>query len=364
MAYGPADFERLGTILQSPHESFNVGYIGTVCFSKMHRRYVAMSANATIPNVRFIVCGLGSASETINQEAATLGVPDKFELKGFVDDIRPILRTIDVFGYPLCEDNYSGSEITLQEAMSAGLPIVAFPYGGVSRLLIDNYSGLLVHSETEYTSALEFLFHHPEERARLGENAQRYARQVLGAERTAHAFAEIYQRLLKAPKRARQEWSTRPASHPVEPTEASDRFIDSLGERGEPFFLSKHGATLDLQLSGDSSIQKMSPLMRIGGLLTWLRANPLDPFLAFWAGLASLADFPASKATPLLRQAEESRFPHWRISWYLALAAVESGDLDQSRQAVQLLEEVEPLFPGLVSLKARIDQLDRSVLSK
>src|SRR5256714_15389959 len=91
-------------------------------FSKMHPRYVAMSADVDVPGVRFVVCGAGAGFPALARQAEQLGVGDRFELRGWVDDIRPVIARLDVFGYPLCEDNYSASDLVLQEVMYAGVP--------------------------------------------------------------------------------------------------------------------------------------------------------------------------------------------------------------------------------------------------
>lgn len=51
--------------------------------------------------------------------------------------------------------------------------------------MINNYTGLVAQSESEYTQAIEYLYHHPEERLRLGRNAKEYAQQLFGAENVA-----------------------------------------------------------------------------------------------------------------------------------------------------------------------------------
>ena len=44
MVWATTDFTRLGGLARRPHAGFNVGYIGTVDFKKIHPRFVAMSA--------------------------------------------------------------------------------------------------------------------------------------------------------------------------------------------------------------------------------------------------------------------------------------------------------------------------------
>ena len=71
MVYGAADFARLSNLQPQSHSTFNVGYIGTVHFSKLHRNYVSMSAAIAIPNIRFIICGPGMG-QYLQQQAQQL----------------------------------------------------------------------------------------------------------------------------------------------------------------------------------------------------------------------------------------------------------------------------------------------------
>ena len=171
MVYDAADFDRVQNIQPQPHEGFNVGYMGSLSFSKMHPNYISMSAKANIPDVKFILCGGGNIPLLQNQ-AQELNALHKFDFRGFVEDIASEIAKFDVYGYPLCEDTYAAAELNLQEAMYAGIPPVVLPHGGIKKLIINNYTGLMVDSELEYSQALEYLYHNPQERLRLGKNAK------------------------------------------------------------------------------------------------------------------------------------------------------------------------------------------------
>jgi len=53
----PVDFGRFGTITPKDHDRFNIGYVGTLDYSKLHRNFLSMSAAVNIPEVSFIICG-------------------------------------------------------------------------------------------------------------------------------------------------------------------------------------------------------------------------------------------------------------------------------------------------------------------
>ena len=53
--------EHTASVRPNPHSGFNIGYIGTVDYGKLHPHFLKMSSDAKIPDVRFIVCGGHSA---------------------------------------------------------------------------------------------------------------------------------------------------------------------------------------------------------------------------------------------------------------------------------------------------------------
>ena len=57
MVFCGTDFERFDSLHLKQHQGFNVGYIGTVDFVKLHQNYMLMSASVDIPDIKFIVCG-------------------------------------------------------------------------------------------------------------------------------------------------------------------------------------------------------------------------------------------------------------------------------------------------------------------
>ena len=230
-----ADFDRLAGLRRRPHATFNVGYIGKADFRKMHPGYVAMSARVRVPSVRFIVCGDGHL-DLLARQAEALNAADRFEFLGFMEDIRPVLEELDVYGYPLGMN--PGAELNLQEAMYAGIPPVVFPRGGIVDAVTHGITGLVVDSEAAYAEAIEYLYHHPAERIRMGDEARRFALEHFGGPESAARLHGVYQCLMKRKKRSRR-W---PASGDgATGPSGARRFAESLGEHGGHFLASLAG---------------------------------------------------------------------------------------------------------------------------
>jgi glycosyltransferase involved in cell wall biosynthesis len=312
-----ADLERLFGLRPQPHAGFNVGYIGTVDFSKMHSDFVALHAVVDISVARFVVCGAGPAYTRLRQQALEHGAAGRFDFRGFEPDVASVLEVLDVFGYPLCPYNYSGAELVLQEAMCAGLPAVVFPYGGAARQVTHNVTGLVVNDALSYKHAIEYLYQRPAERARLGENARQFAQREFDAGRTGRQFNAIYAGLMQSPKRPRH-WPS-----PSQP--AAEQFVESLGGTAPQFAASLRSTGVQACLEAEAWIAAASPLLSspsAGGILHYRRCYPHDPFLRLWAGLVFQGQGRPALAVAEFNAAQKLGLTHWRVAWYLAQSAV------------------------------------------
>ena len=358
MVYDATDFQRIGEFEKRTHKGFNVGYIGTVDFVKMHPNYVSMSAKVNIPDVRFIVCG-GGISDYLAQQAQQLGASDKFDFRGYVEDIKSVLEILDVYGYPLCEETYAAAELNLQEVMYCAIPPVVFPYGGVKNLIQHNETGLIVNSEKEYKEAIEYLYYHPQERQRLGNNARKYALEIFGAENAGKAINPIYEKLMQHPKRDRI-WGipvgTSLLNLPItledltgeyrQPTPA-ELFIEGLGGTKSEFIVSMTSQDINELFEAEEKIAFSSPLVRSagsGGIIHYCNSYPNDGYLRLWTGLVLEASQQYPQAIQNYISAINLGCNHWRVAWYLARVAEKANDLELAEKAVRNVLQGVPNF--------------------
>lgn len=362
MIYGPADFDRLGGLAPVPHTTFNVGYIGTIDFVKMHPSYIKMHTAIDIPNLRVIVCGKGGLNDDVEhllrRQAQDSGKEDLFDFRGYVEDISSIISTLDIYGYPLCEDTYASSELNLQEVMFAGLPPVVFPYGGVRDLVINGETGLVVESEREYTQAIEYLYHHREEIKRLGRNAHEYAKRFFGAQNAAAQMKSVYESMMLLPKRERQ-WSPQLADSSLNErtsiappilsreTLGAQMFVDALGSFGSAYIISMRSQDIDEILEAEQVISShgRSVLMRAtgyGSVFHYCKYYPQDRYLRLWAGLLLHQMHQDVRAMVEFAEAIRLGLTHWRVYLYLAEAAEAANNLNLAAESLQAVIHAAP----------------------
>lgn len=331
MILDPADLARVEGVELKPHDGFNVGYIGTVDYYKMHRQFVAMSAAADIEGVQFIVCG-GGIQDQLLSEARAIGADQKFQFPGYVKDITGVISTFDVYGYPLCEQTYASGELNLQEVMACGVPPVVFPYGGVKDIIRDKFNGLIVNSEKEYTEALEFLYHNEAFRRKLGENAKQTAWEQFGAENAADKLNGIYDELMSQPKKLRQ-WGQNNATECLSlksrgevPSEGAETFCESLWEEGDLFRASATASSMEEKIESDAAIMKLPPIVHEVGILPYLGGYGGDPYLHYWSGLFWLSKKKFDQAQSSFVMSVQLGFGDFRVHAGISIAGEGSGN--------------------------------------
>jgi glycosyltransferase involved in cell wall biosynthesis len=93
------------------------------------------------PDVRFELAGEGPDEPVIARRIQALGLEDVFRVRGFVEEIESFYSGLDLY---LNTSRHEGIPMTLLEAMSLGIPVVAPDVGGIGEIVEDGVSGFLV----------------------------------------------------------------------------------------------------------------------------------------------------------------------------------------------------------------------------
>lgn len=87
------------------------------------------------------IAGDGPEADALEGQARALGISDAVELRGFVHDLEPFYRSLDVYVQPSRVEAFG---IAALESMRFSLPLVARSVGNLPRLLGDGEFGVLV----------------------------------------------------------------------------------------------------------------------------------------------------------------------------------------------------------------------------
>jgi len=133
---------------QNNFERRRIGIIGRIAPEKGQVEFLQAAAIVAreFPDAQFVICGAsifpaGSYYDKVRELAVGLPV----QLLGWRDDVGSVLAELDLLAIPSASE---GMPRVLLEAFSAGVPVVAFPVGGIPEVIADGDTGFLVAQQT------------------------------------------------------------------------------------------------------------------------------------------------------------------------------------------------------------------------
>ena len=141
-----------------------------------------------------IIVGDGVLMDGLKTQVKELGIGNNVKFLGWRYDIPEILSVSDVFVLPSVTECFP---ITILEAMSVGIPVVATKVGGVPEEVSDGETGLLVPSENPIAlaQAITALLDNPELAQNMGKAGREKALQRFGRGTMIKKHEELYEQL-------------------------------------------------------------------------------------------------------------------------------------------------------------------------
>jgi glycosyltransferase involved in cell wall biosynthesis len=127
------------------------------------------------PSWRLVVCGEGPLEATLRERLKDLGVADRTELAGYVEQGPAMTRMYRSAHFLLHPSWTEGLPQVMVEALAAGLPIVATDVGGIGAALGDAVRLVEPGDAEGAAGALRFLLHDPDSRGRMVSQGLEYA---------------------------------------------------------------------------------------------------------------------------------------------------------------------------------------------
>lgn len=147
-------------------------------------------------NFKVIVVGDGYLKQELNDLILKRDLTEYFEFAGFSNELEKYYGMSDIVALTSLNE---GLPTVIIEAMAAGIPVVSTDVGGVSDLIKDNDTGLLVESGNPERLAekLYLLCSNPDLRNRLGSSGRNYVLNKYTIKNLISNFEELYQNLVR-----------------------------------------------------------------------------------------------------------------------------------------------------------------------
>ncbi len=179
--------------LERPVSGLIVGSVGRLSREKGYD--LLLRALPALPDATAILVSDGPEREHLAGLADELGVASRVIMPGWVEDPRSWLSTYDVFVQPSRMESFP---LSILEAMLASRPVVATDVGGVSELVVEGETGLLVPPEDPeaLAGALGSLLGDPARRQRMGEAGRTRATRDFSLDQMVRSYESLYDELL------------------------------------------------------------------------------------------------------------------------------------------------------------------------
>lgn len=128
-------------------KSIVITSVGELNINKNHQVVLKSLEELKHLNFDYLICGKGEELVRLKKLVEDLGLNNKVHFLGYRKDINQILQISDIYVFPSLRE---GLSVSLMEAMSFGLPIVASNIRGNRDLIDHNQGGYLVNRNDKY----------------------------------------------------------------------------------------------------------------------------------------------------------------------------------------------------------------------
>ncbi len=144
---------------------------------------------------RLLLVGEGPELPAVREQVDELGLRDKVEFLGHVDELQGVLPAADVLLLPSLHESFG---LVALEAMACGVVPVATNVGGAAEFVQDGVNGFLRAPDDEegMAEAVLAVLDDPQLRLQMAEDARRDAAADFGAPCVLKKYLDLYDRLL------------------------------------------------------------------------------------------------------------------------------------------------------------------------
>lgn len=248
-------------------------YCGNFDFSKMHQDFFKIAHalfNATGQPIRTI----GPMTQAFEDMRAKTNSKDCVLPTGFIPESEKIdwLRRSKIFIYPLSEKHYGTCDQTIQEALTLGLPVIAFGNAMERQMLDGADAGAVVTSTERFISSSLELWSNEPKRHTQGLNAVSHAKKSFSLKHSVTKWDKILRDVIRTAAKKPISLSVS-----IENT-AGAIFLDSLGffrPTIEPLctLRKKNHSTSDIENLNYEMLRRM-----LGNKAHWTSPTKSSPF--------------------------------------------------------------------------------------
>ncbi len=150
----------------------------------------------TFPNVILLIAGSGPLQKSIQDKIDELRLNPHVQLLGYRNDVPRLIKTADIY---VSSSWSEGLGTSVLEALACEKPVVATEAGGVSEMVIDHNTGLLVPNRNPeaLAKAIHYILNNLEEAKKMAKQGRLHIEKHFTVERMVDETVSVYKKLLK-----------------------------------------------------------------------------------------------------------------------------------------------------------------------
>ncbi len=149
------------------------------------------------PNLKYVIIGAGLEMSFLRQLVYSLNLDRQVEFLGELSHemVLEYMAIADIFSLPSWREGFG---IVYLEAMAQGKPVIACQGEGITDVIENNRTGLLVKPKDikSLTTAIAFLLENSQKACEIGERAKELVLENYTWEKTVQSYIKIYEELL------------------------------------------------------------------------------------------------------------------------------------------------------------------------
>jgi glycosyltransferase involved in cell wall biosynthesis len=186
-------FEKFGIINGYSNRENLVGFLGALTRAKgVLNLLESIKFLTSKKDIRFLFVGEGPLLEKIKSKVQSLGIADKVEVCGFIDNSHTVeyYNKMKLYILPSYAE---GIPSTIFEAMACGTPVLVSPVGGIPDIVKNNENGFLLSSNDprQIAARIDELLEDPEFLEKVSTKAYEYVRKEFSYKRTLECWRTI-----------------------------------------------------------------------------------------------------------------------------------------------------------------------------
>lgn len=180
------------------HAAVRIGIVARLAPEKDHQTLLQAVKLLSASDARFHVdiIGDGPLRKDLEAVVSNLGISAFVTFLGMKHDVHKLLRDLDIF---VLSSTTEGISLTLLEAMSTELPVIATDVGGNSEVVDDGVTGFIVPPKAPEAMAekLLLLMRNGQLRQRMGEAGRKRVLEHFSIMETTKKYEDLYRSVLQ-----------------------------------------------------------------------------------------------------------------------------------------------------------------------